>query len=86
MNIRTLCNRHGITKRSGLQSAKSNAVVATTATPNKQIARKANTQDKIVVIDPGHGGTDPGAVGAGGTKEKDVALAAGSIFIVLSST
>jgi N-acetylmuramoyl-L-alanine amidase len=32
---------------------------------------------KVVVIDPGHGGPDPGAVGPGGTKEKDVALAIG---------
>ncbi|MBN1155680.1 N-acetylmuramoyl-L-alanine amidase [candidate division KSB1 bacterium] len=30
--------------------------------------------DKIV-IDPGHGGKDPGAMGPGGTKEKDVVLA-----------
>jgi len=28
-----------------------------------------------ICIDPGHGGKDPGAVGSGGTKEKDVALA-----------
>ncbi|WGZ94721.1 MAG: N-acetylmuramoyl-L-alanine amidase [Candidatus Thiothrix putei] len=28
----------------------------------------------IVVIDPGHGGKDPGAVGANGTQEKDVVL------------
>jgi len=27
-----------------------------------------------VVIDPGHGGKDPGAVGSGGTKEKDIVL------------
>ena len=30
--------------------------------------------DKIV-IDPGHGGKDPGAIGRGGTREKDVVLA-----------
>lgn len=30
-----------------------------------------------VVVDPGHGGHDPGAIGAGGTKEKDVVLAIG---------
>ncbi len=30
---------------------------------------------RVVVLDPGHGGTDPGAVGAGGTLEKDVSLA-----------
>ncbi|MCE5251752.1 N-acetylmuramoyl-L-alanine amidase [bacterium] len=28
-----------------------------------------------IVIDPGHGGIDPGAVGPGGTQEKDVVLA-----------
>lgn len=28
----------------------------------------------VVVIDPGHGGKDPGAIGQGGLKEKDVAL------------
>jgi N-acetylmuramoyl-L-alanine amidase len=29
---------------------------------------------KTIVIDPGHGGKDPGAIGPWGTKEKDVAL------------
>lgn len=29
---------------------------------------------RTVVLDPGHGGTDPGAVGTGGVKEKDVTL------------
>jgi N-acetylmuramoyl-L-alanine amidase len=32
-------------------------------------------QHRIVVIDPGHGGEDPGAVGTRGTLEKDVAMA-----------
>ena len=31
-------------------------------------------RDVIVAIDAGHGGEDPGAVGAGGTREKDVTL------------
>ena len=30
---------------------------------------------KTIVIDPGHGGRDPGAIGAGGLHEKDVTLA-----------
>ncbi|NCA88525.1 MAG: AMIN domain-containing protein [Gammaproteobacteria bacterium] len=34
-------------------------------------------RDLIIAIDPGHGGEDPGAIGAGGTLEKDVTLAIG---------
>lgn len=30
--------------------------------------------NKVIVIDPGHGGGDPGAVGASGTLEKDITL------------
>ncbi len=32
-------------------------------------------RDIVVAVDPGHGGHDPGAVGKGRTREKDVALA-----------
>ncbi|MDF1734364.1 MAG: N-acetylmuramoyl-L-alanine amidase [Minwuia sp.] len=32
---------------------------------------------RVVVIDPGHGGVDPGAIGAGGTREKDIVLSVG---------
>ncbi|MHB1126622.1 MAG: N-acetylmuramoyl-L-alanine amidase [Bacillota bacterium] len=31
--------------------------------------------NKIIVVDPGHGGEDPGAVGPGGTLEKNITLA-----------
>ncbi|WBF65912.1 MAG: N-acetylmuramoyl-L-alanine amidase [Candidatus Kinetoplastibacterium crithidii] len=31
-------------------------------------------QKIIIVIDPGHGGEDPGAIGVNGTKEKDIVL------------
>ena len=30
--------------------------------------------NKIIVIDPGHGGVDPGALGGSGAKEKDIVL------------
>jgi len=31
----------------------------------------------VIVIDPGHGGRDPGTIGVAGTKEKDIALSIG---------
>lgn len=37
--------------------------------------KKIATRDAIIVIDPGHGGKDPGVVGEDQTKEKDVVLA-----------
>ncbi|MGA8262553.1 MAG: N-acetylmuramoyl-L-alanine amidase, partial [Arenicellales bacterium] len=39
------------------------------AQPQKTVLR-----DVVVVIDPGHGGHDPGAIGRRGTREKDVVL------------
>lgn len=45
-----------------------------TATPDPSLRARA---PRVVVIDPGHGGDDPGAVGPGGTQEKEVALAVG---------
>ena len=42
-------------------------------TANGQVDTKL--RDVVVAIDAGHGGRDPGAVGKGGTREKDVVLA-----------
>ncbi len=36
--------------------------------------RRTETR-KVIALDPGHGGVDPGAVGAGGSHEKDLTLA-----------
>jgi len=44
---------------------------------NNNAPRRANTRRPIIVIDPGHGGKDPGAIGRGGVREKDVVLAVG---------
>ena len=41
------------------------------------LARRSGMRPLIVAIDPGHGGQDPGAIGAGGRREKDVTLAIG---------
>ena len=37
-------------------------------------AERASDELRVVVIDAGHGGGDPGAIGLGGIREKDVAL------------
>jgi len=39
------------------------------------VSRIPRSRAAIVAIDAGHGGADPGAIGATGTKEKDVTLA-----------
>jgi N-acetylmuramoyl-L-alanine amidase len=43
--------------------------------PRKFVSNLDYSRIKIIVIDPGHGGKDSGAVGPTGLKEKDVALA-----------
>ncbi len=42
--------------------------------PQPQPAPQRTDRLIIVALDPGHGGEDPGAVGPGGTREKDVVL------------
>ena len=49
------------------------------ATGNKVSPRKNDNEPvferfAVVALDPGHGGEDPGAIGPGGTREKDVVL------------
>ncbi len=73
-----------ITRQSG-KPATSNAAAAPPPAQNKTAAVKpppetlvptAGKTDRLIIValDPGHGGEDPGAVGPGGTREKDVVL------------
>jgi N-acetylmuramoyl-L-alanine amidase len=43
--------------------------------PVKVASSTAKGRDLVIAIDAGHGGEDPGAIGRGGTREKDVTLA-----------
>ncbi len=59
-------------------NASTNTSVDTTPSASSKASTNTRASNlrrkKIIVIDPGHGGEDPGAIGPSGTREKDVVL------------
>ncbi|MEJ1098661.1 MULTISPECIES: N-acetylmuramoyl-L-alanine amidase [unclassified Pseudoxanthomonas] len=56
-------------------SAEQAIPAATAAKPASDPSKRSGTRPLVIAIDPGHGGQDSGAVGPGGTYEKNVVLA-----------
>jgi len=49
----------------------------------KQVDTVSPKRDVLIVIDPGHGGRDPGALGPKGVREKDIVLAVSKELVKL---
>ncbi len=60
---------------SSAKSAKSTQSVKLVPSVKSAVPRHEKLRNVIIVIDPGHGGRDPGATGQYGTHEKDVVFA-----------
>lgn len=78
--VRALASRTDLIRR-GIQPVNDvTAVVDTLLTPDPEdtfdrlFNQRQTLKFEVIVIDPGHGGKDPGSIGTRGTKEKDVAL------------
>lgn len=56
-------------------SGKSTPKLASLRVPTKPVSQVASRK-RVIVIDPGHGGVDPGAIGVSGIYEKHITLAA----------
>jgi N-acetylmuramoyl-L-alanine amidase len=77
--------KKGVTKpiSSGSSTPYSKLAPSNVSTATSKSSKKSKTisdvlgnsaRQLIIAIDAGHGGTDPGALGKGGTKEKDITL------------
>jgi N-acetylmuramoyl-L-alanine amidase len=59
-----------------LLAASAASAVSVGAALSEPQAVRASRKHPLIVLDPGHGGADPGAIGYSGAFEKDIALAA----------
>lgn len=64
-----------------MPASKEQPVVPPSLAPDRSTASIAQPSNRLgrrrmltIAIDPGHGGEDPGAIGKGGTREKDIVL------------
>lgn len=55
-------------------AAKTGGTTKTVTTTSTTTTTTTNAKKYVVVIDAGHGGKDPGCIGRGGTREKDIVL------------
>lgn len=83
LNLENISNDGNISKSASLSNEKVKSLISANEqalTPEPQINSQtqisnASFKKVVVVIDPGHGGKDPGASGPDGAKEKNVVLA-----------
>lgn len=61
-------------KDSGSASSGSAARSYSSTVPVVNYRTSGGIEDKVITIDPGHGGSDPGAIGLNGTREKMITL------------
>ena len=62
------------TPQVSVKTFSNNAQTVATQTPAQSESKKSVAKKKIVMLDPGHGGQDPGAISRSGKYEKDLTL------------
>lgn len=69
-------SKASIAKRMAARRQSPSGPAASGNSARRDGADRPRNSKKVIVIDPGHGGVDPGAIGASGSYEKTITLAA----------